>query len=404
MNNVFIENHQNPLETSLNSLCDIVGEKVLEYANHLDAHSCLLRSQFKSLELSITTSPIKPSIEESPSLELKSIPNHLSKTLNKAQANYTTTEKELLAFVFAFDKFRFYLVGTKVIVYTDHTTIKYLIKKKDAKPRLIRWVLLLQEFDLEIRDRRGTKNQMANHLSRLENGEQIRNSIVINETFPNEQLFHVEKSIHSSFNDAYILVVIDYVSKWVETVALPRNDSNVVINFLQRNIVTRFGTPKAIFSDEGSHFCNKNLEAILVKYRVKHKIAIAYHPQTSGQAEISNKENKRILDKVVCPSIKDWSKKLDDALWVYRTAYKIPIRMPTYKLVFGKACHLLVELEHKAYWAIKKLNFDLQAAREKYLLQLNEMDEFRQEAYQSARIYKEKTKQWHDHNGMTRKS
>ena len=96
--------------------------------------------------------------------------------------------------VYAFDKFRAYLVGTKVVVFTDHSAIKYLIAKKDAKPRLIRWILLLQEFDLEIRDRKGTENQLANHLSRLENAEQRKEDrIAINESFPDEQLFAIMK-------------------------------------------------------------------------------------------------------------------------------------------------------------------------------------------------------------------
>ncbi|KAL5562245.1 hypothetical protein UlMin_031992 [Ulmus minor] len=112
---------------------------------------------------------------------------YASKTLQGAQLNYTVTKKELLAVVFAFDKFCSYLVGTKVIVYTDHSAIKYLVEKKDAKPRLIQWVLLLQEFDLKIRDRKGTENQVADHLSRL--GQNQENTEVINETFPDEQLF-----------------------------------------------------------------------------------------------------------------------------------------------------------------------------------------------------------------------
>ena len=112
---------------------------------------------------------------------------YTSKTLKGAQLNYTVTEKELLAVVFAFNKFISYLVGTKVIVYTNHSTIKYLVEKKDAKPRLIRWVLLLQEFDLEIKDRKGSENQVADHLSKLEQNRE--NSEIINEKFPDEQLF-----------------------------------------------------------------------------------------------------------------------------------------------------------------------------------------------------------------------
>lgn len=91
---------------------------------------------------------------------------YASRTLNNAQINYSTTEKELLAIVFALDKFRSYLIGSKIIIFTNHSALKYLLPKKDAKPRLIRWILLLQEFDLEIHDKKGVENVVANSLSR----------------------------------------------------------------------------------------------------------------------------------------------------------------------------------------------------------------------------------------------
>ena len=114
---------------------------------------------------------------------------YASRILNDVQLNYATTEKELLAIVFAFDKFRPYLIGNRVIVNTDHSTIKYLVTKKDVKPRLIRWVLLLQEFDLKIKDKKGTENLVANHLSRLEVPSK---EIQINDDFPDKQLLAIE--------------------------------------------------------------------------------------------------------------------------------------------------------------------------------------------------------------------
>nr|GEZ66866.1 reverse transcriptase domain-containing protein [Tanacetum cinerariifolium] len=157
----------------------------------------------------------------------------------------------------------------------------------------------------------------------------------------------------------YILIAVDYLSKWVEAKALPTNDARVVVKFL-KSLFARFGNPRAI-SDRETHFCNDQFAKVMIKYGVTHRLATAYHPQTSGQVEVSNQGLKRILERTVGENCTSWSDKLDDALWAFRTASKTPIGCTPYKL-----------------------------------LQLNELNELRDQAYENSLIYKERTKKLHD--------
>nr|GEU64857.1 reverse transcriptase domain-containing protein [Tanacetum cinerariifolium] len=369
--------------------------------------------------------------------------HYASKTMTEAQIHYTTTEKEMLAVVYAFEKFRPYLVLSKSIVYTDHSALKYLLSKQNAKSRLLRWVLLLQEFDITIRDKKGSENLAADHLSRLENPHKdVLENKDINENFPLETLgnlssgstswfadianFHagnfIKKGLtsqqkkkffkdvkHYFWDDPYLFricadQIIRRQGKFSQRDEMPQNAIQACeifdvwgIDFMGPFLSLRGNrTQRAIISDRGTHFCNDQFARVMTKYGVTHCLATAYHPQTSGQVEVSNRGLKRILESTVGENRASWSDKLDDALWVFRTAFKTSIGCTPYKLVYGKSCHLPIKLEHKAYWALKHVNFDLKTAGDHQKLQLNELNELRDQAYENSLIYKERTKNLHD--------
>nr|GEU31617.1 reverse transcriptase domain-containing protein [Tanacetum cinerariifolium] len=403
---------------------------------------------------------VKSSIDEPPELELKELSYHLeyaylegtdklpviiakvlgqletkhfqpihyaSKTMTEAQIHYTTTKKEMLVVVYAFKKFRPYLALSKSIMYTDHSALKYLLNKQYAKPRLLRWVLLQQEFDIIICDKKGTENLVADHLSRLEDPHKdVLENKDINENFPLETLANdILKACHEEptgghyganftakkvfdagffwptiYQDAHDLVTWcdacqrqGKISQRVK--ALPTNDARVVVKIL-KSLFSRFGTSRAIISDRGTHFCNEQFAKVMLKYRVTHRLSTAYHQQTSGQVKVSNRGLKRILERTVGENRASWIEKLEDALWAFRSAYKTPIGCTPYKLVYGKPCHLPIELEHKAYWALKLANFDLKTLGDHRKIQLDELNKLRDQDYENSLIYKEKTKNLHD--------
>jgi transposase InsO family protein len=174
--------------------------------------------------------------------------------------------------------------------------------------------------------------------------------------------------------------MVDYVSKWVESMPYRKASTEESITMIKNVIFPRFGTPRILISDGRTHFIGKNFKKCLSKLGIEHRVSTAYHPQTNGQAEMSNRQLKSILNKTIEKGGKDWSKQLDGALWAYRMVFKTPIGMNPYQFVYGKACHLPVELEHKAYWAIKEMNLDLDAAVVKRRIQISELEEMRLKA------------------------
>nr|GEZ37615.1 hypothetical protein [Tanacetum cinerariifolium] len=322
--------------------------------------------------------------------------HYASKTMIQAEMNYTTTEKEMLAVVYAFEKFHSYLIMNKSIIYTDHSALKYLFAKKDAKARLLRWILLLQEFDFKVIDTKGAENYVADHLSCLEN--------------PYENVFD-PKEIMRLFllNLSTKCVAVQEAIDILKACHNGPTGGHYEDNCTSKKVFDLGFYWPTIYKDafelvkhcdscqrQGKISQRDEMPQNSIQYGVTHRLSTAYHPQTSGQVEVTNRGLKRILERTVGENRTLWSDKLEDALWAFRTAVKTPIGCTPYRLVYKNSCHLPLELEHKAFWALKHANFYLRTASDHCKLQLNELSELRDQAYENFLIYKERMKKLHD--------
>nr|GFA19690.1 hypothetical protein [Tanacetum cinerariifolium] len=281
--------------------------------------------------------------------------HYASKTMTEAQIYNTMTEKEMLAVVYAFEKFRPYLVLSKSIVYTDHSTLKYLLR---------------------------TENLAVDHLSRLENPHtDVFENKDINENFPIETLGKISCGSTPWFADFANFHARNFIVKGMSSQQKKKFFKDVKHYFWDDPYLFR------ICADQIIRRCVHDQEAF--------DILKAFHEGPTRGHHGANFTAKKVFDAGRLNRA-SWSKKLDDALWAFRTAYKTPIGCILYKLVYGKSCHLPIELEHKAYWALKHVNFDLKTAGDHRRLQVNELNELRDQAYENSLIYKEKMKKIHD--------
>ncbi|GKD34439.1 reverse transcriptase domain-containing protein, partial [Tanacetum coccineum] len=335
---------------------------------------------------------------------------YASKILSEAESHYTMTEKETLDVVYAFEKFWSYLILNKSIVYTDYSALKYLFAKKDSKARLLRWVLLLQEFKFKVIDTKGAENLAADHLSRLENPyENLLGLKEKNETFPLETLN------------------MDFIGPHFTEMPMTWSPDVTLVNVKEkfRNVMKCHKIPskfaKSLTCGASISWGRSRLHegtntyswpSITCQNGLKRKRSPPTTPELFANfLNLSSPDSVPLvlslviaapifamtsLQRTISENCASWSDKLDDALWAFRTAYKTPIGCTPYKLVYGKACHLPIELEHKAYWALKHANFDLLTAGDHQKVQLNELNELRDQAYENSLIYKEKTKRIHD--------
>ncbi|GJW80399.1 reverse transcriptase domain-containing protein [Tanacetum coccineum] len=294
--------------------------------------------------------------------------HYASKTMNEAESHYTTTEKEMLAVVYAFEKFRSYLILNKCIVYTDHSALKYLFAKKDSKARLLRYQVIRrcvagqEAVDILTACHSGPigGHYGANYTAKKRD-EMPQNSIQVCEIFE-EWGIDSMGPFPSLRGNKYILMAVNYLSKWIEAKALPTNDARVVCKFL-KSLFARFDAPRAIISDRGTHFCNDQFAKVMLKYGVTHRLSTAYHPQTSGQVEMTHSGPSVSLTKH--PSGAPHTSSHTERHVIYRSA-------------------------------LKHANFDLETTGDHRKVQLNELNELHDHAYENSLIYKEKTKRIHD--------
>nr|GEY93810.1 reverse transcriptase domain-containing protein [Tanacetum cinerariifolium] len=288
--------------------------------------------------------------------------HYASKTMTEAESNYTTTEKEMLAVVYAYEKFCSYLIMNKSIVYADHSALKYLFAKKYAKARLLRWILLLQEFDFKVVDTKGAENYAADHLSRIENPyENVFDPKEINEFFPLET---ISKLAHHDQSTPWFADFPNYHARKFIIKGMSTQQKNKFF----KDVKYYFWDDPYLFktcANQVIRRCVAGQEAVDILTACHSGPTGGYYDanyiakKTSGQMGVTNRGLKRILKSTVGKNRALWTDKLDDALWAFRIAFKTPIG------------------DHRK-------------------LQLNELHELRDQAYKNSLIYKERTKKLHD--------
>ncbi|GJU18784.1 reverse transcriptase domain-containing protein, partial [Tanacetum coccineum] len=334
-----------------------------------------------------------------------------SKTLNRAQQNYTMTEKELLDVVFAFNKFRSYLVLSKTVVFTYHSAIKYLFSKQDVKPRLIRWILLLQEFDIEIKNKKGGENVAADHLSRLEkpNLKELREE-EINDEFPDEFLMSISTDEKESpwFADFANYLVGGILRNGLAYAQRCKFFSELKHYFLDESYLFK-ACPDGMIRrcvhvfDAGFYWPTifKEAQMLVQNYNVCQRSGSISRRDEMHLNNIQVSKNFDIWGiDFIGPFLKsykfeyilvaiDYVSKWAEAedLPTNDAPYKTPIGTTPYRLLYVKTCHLPFEIEYRAYWALRSFNLDLKIAGEKRFLQLHELDELRLQAYDNSKLY-----------------